>query len=264
MKKAVKILCGLFLTLSLSVGILSPASMQNAEAAAGYKKIEPGSTSATPIGYPAYGNGKQAYYVRDFTLYKYTYASRKESKVKKLPSTGASNDPHMAFYVTGVYGDQIYLTKGSQGQWKNWTYSYNLKTKKLKKLLSNCSIKTSYGKYVVGQNAYRTDVSAYPITLYKIQSSGLKKIKKLTSHGWEPTFAGGKLYYAASPDNIMRKVTLYRCNLNGSGRKKIKTFSTSQKYGQVSIFNITSKSCEVYKDGNHYRYTYVTNKMKKI
>jgi len=62
----------------------------------------------------------------------------------------------------------------------------------------------------------------------------------------------------------MKKVTLYRSNLNGSGRRKIKTFSTSQQYGQVLIYNITSKSCEANKDGKVYRYTYATKKMKRI
>lgn len=289
MKKG-KGLCGFLLTLCVMIGVCLSAEPWHVEAAAGYKKIETNGTAIkagkyylknvggsicisarkdsgfqkTPIGSFAYSNGSQAFYVRDYVLYKYAYSTRKETPVKKLPAKGAANDPHLSFYISEVYGNQIYLTKGSQGQWRNWTYSYNIKTKKLKKVLSNCKINTRYGKYVIGQNEYRTDVSAYPITLYKVQSSGLKKIKKLSSYGWEPTFAGRKLYYVSGTDSSMKKVTLYHCNLNGSGRRKIKTFSTSQQYGQVLIYNITSKSCEVNKDGKVYRYTYATKKMKRI
>lgn len=281
----------LALCLIAGIGILSPCFGIKAEAASGYKPIidyesnkkimkdgkyyfkfdsssqyflmstKKGSGyRKTPIwSYGAYGNGKQAFYVRNNRLCKYTYASRKETVLKKLPVSGDSG-----FYISTIYGNQIFLTKGSFYQWKHWTYSYNIKTKKFKQAVSKCNITGRSGKYVIGQNEYRTDVGPYPITLYKIKSSGPSKIKKLTNYGGSGTFIGKKLYYVEYDGMLMRKATLYRCSLNGSNKKAIKTFKTSAKYESITVSNITSKSCDIYKDGGPYRYTYSTKKMRKL
>lgn len=281
----------LALCLILGIGIFLPYCGTEAEASSGYKqlidydgnktvikngkyyfKIDKSSQNLlistkrnsgykkTPIvSYGSFGNGKQAFYIYKNTLYKYTYASRTKSKLKKLPVKG-----DVYYYISSIYGNQIFITKDSFYQWKHWTYSYNINTKKFKKVTSNCTITARSGNYAVGQNEYRTDVGAYPITLYKIKNSGLSKVKKLTSFGRSATFAGNKLYYVHYSNKYMRKATLYRCNRNGTNRKAIKTFTASQKYDVVLITNITSKSCDVYKDGKNYRYHYSTKKMKKI
>ncbi len=293
MQKTNKIISRLFLALCLIAGIsiLSPYCGIKAEAASGYKEIANYNSNKkiikngkyyfkydssnryflmstkknsgykkTPIrSYNAYGNGKQAFYIRDGLLCKYTYASRKETRLKKLSVKGDES-----FHISTIYGNQIFLTKNSFYQWKHWTYTYNIKTKKFRHAVSRCTITTRSGKYVLGQNEYRTDISPYPITLYKIKSSGLSKVKKLTNLGTSGTFIGKKIYYVQYQNKLMSKATLYRCDLSGSNKKAIQTFKTSSKYGEVSVSNITSKSCDVYKNGKMYRYTYSTKKMKRI
>lgn len=213
----------------------------------------------TPMGYGAFGDGTQAYYVRNNVLYRYVYAEKQEERLKKLPVSGDEN-----FRISTVYGKQVFLTKSSFDQWAYWTYSYNTKTGKLKKVMSDCYITDRHKKYVVGENAYRTDVGPYPVTVYKITASGLKKIKKLSSYGRSETFVDGKLYYTDYEPGSMQKATLYRCNPNGSGRKKLAVFSSKNEYDGVIVLKIAAKSCVVYRQGGQYRYTYATKKMKKI
>ena len=62
----------------------------------------------------------------------------------------------------------------------------------------------------------------------------------------------------------MEKVILYRCNPDGSGRKKLGTFTRSGQSGEVMVSKITSKYCYVYKDQRAYKYTYKTKKLKKV
>lgn len=293
MKGLKKNVPGILLLMCLAIGfsMLQPACVLDVKAAENYREMKLGNKpvkigkyyfksgsngtlmsesrssgyQVTPIGYRAYANGSEAYYVKECVLYKYTFVSREEAVVKKLPASGASYNILISdFHISNIYGNQIFLTRSSERKWKHWTYSYHMKTRKLKKLVSKCAIVAHHGKYVVGQNEYRTQADPYPITLYKIKSSGLKKVKKLSSKGWEPIFVGDKLYYMEYANHQMSKGTLYRCNLNGSGRKKIKTFSTSKKYDSVSVTNITAKSCDVSKEGKWYRYTYKTKKMKRI
>ena len=220
----------------------------------------------TPIDfYGAFANGKQAYYVRENVLYRYTFSSGKEKKVKKLSASGDQK-----YHVSAVYGSQVFLTKTSFDQWKYWTYSYNTKSGKLKMAVRNCAISSQNGKYVVAQNEYRSDVSPYRVTVYKITSSGLKKVKKLGENCHAEIYVKGKLYYAEYPDKYVRpdaymeKVILYRCNPDGSGRKKLGTFTRSGQSGEVMVSKITSKYCYVYKDQRAYKYTYKTKKLKKV
>lgn len=214
----------------------------------------------TPMStYGVFANGKQAYYVRENILYKYVFSSGKESKVKKLPASG-----DQYYQISVIYGSQIFLTKGSFEQWKYWTYSYNTKSKKLKKAVSGCAISSQNGKYVVAQNEYRTDVSPYRVTVYKITSSGLKKVRKLGENCHAETYVKGKLYYAEYPGKYMDKVVLYRSNPDGSGRKKLGTFTTSAKYGEVMVSKFTAKYCYIYKESQTYKYTYKTKKLKKV
>ena len=270
----------------LCAGIFGKSGMK-AEAASSYKQLFTGSSTieksgkyyfkmmngkyyvstkrgsgyvSTPIEGRVYSNGKQVYYVKSNVLYKYVLSSKKNTKLKKF--TTVSDD---YYYISTIYGNQIFITRASFDAWKYWTYMYNTKTKKTKMALSNCTIEASYGKYVVGAKEYRSDVGPYTLTLYKITSKGLSKVKKLTSYGREATFAGGKLYYVVYPKGTMDKATLYRCSAkNGKSQVKIRTFSASEKYAGVYIYDITSKSCTVNKDYKSYKYTYKTKKLTRI
>ena len=278
----------LTLCLILSVGLLTQISGIKAEAAEGYVELwdysgnaikngdyyfkydistgkifmssqKNSGYKATPLGYGSFGNGIQAFYVKEHVLYRYVYAEQQEEKIKKLSVSGDEE-----FSISAAYGNQVFLTKSSFDKWMYWTYSYNTKTGKLKKVVSNCYISGRYKKYVVAQNAYRTDVSPYPVTVYKITAAGLKKVKKLSSYGRSETFVNGKLYYTAYEPGNIQKATLYRCNPNGTGRKKIAVFTSSAEYSEVLVSEITAKSCVVYSQSGKYRYTYATKKMKKI
>ena len=226
-----------------------------------YIKKGKGAYKKTPL--PSSGvwsNGKQAVYIRDGALYKYVYSKRKEVRLKKLSASMADG-----CYVSAGYDNQIFVTRGSFDDWKYWTYRYNLKTGSWKMVKSNCAICAQSGKYVVAQNEFRSDVSPYPITVYKITSSGLKKERKLTSKGFAPTYVGSKLYYVSYTDESMKTCRLYRCNANGSKKKMLKKFTAPGEWGCVYVTDITSKSCRVIMNfSEEYKYTYATGKMKKL
>ncbi len=209
-----------------------------------------------------FSNGTQAYYFQNNTLYKYLFASRKNTKLRKFSPAG---DRYLN--ISTVYGSRIFLTKSSFNHWKHWTYSYNVQTKEYKLLLSSCAILDRHAKYVIGQNQYRTDTSPYPLTLYKITSTGLTKVKKLGNHIFGAKFIDGKLYYTSYPaytDSSMQKAVLYRCNPDGSGIKRIKTFQTSEKYTQVIVTPVSASYCKVMIGDKFYRYTYATKKLTRI
>ena len=218
-----------------------------------------GDYQLTPMEYGIWANGRQAFYVRRNVLYKYVFSSRRETKVKTLPASGDQ------FYrISTVYGRRIFLTKESFDQWKFWTYTFDMKTAKFKRVMSNCNITDRYGKYVVAANEYRSDVSPYRISLYKIIPAGLTKVKKLSSYGFKEGFINGKLYYSSYPRGSVGNTTLYRCNPNGSNRKKLASFATDEAFGEVFISEVTSTSCNVFIYGKTYRYDYETKQMTEI
>lgn len=289
LKQNKKILYQVMLALCLvvGIGILAPTCGLDAKASSGYQKLLDYNNPITKIGnyyfkstnntiyiakkgeaykktpivsYGSMGNNTHAYYVRNKALYKYTYASQKELLLKKLPLSGDET-----INISTVYKNQIFLTKDSYQKSKLWTYCYNTNTKVLKKVKTNCKINAHYNKYVIGQNSFRTDIDPYPMTLYKITSSGLSKVKTLTSYGRSGTFAGNKIYYTVYPKkHSMKTTTLYRCSLDGKNKKKIASFQAAGENGRVTVGEITSKNCMVVINDQQYRYTYSTKKLKKI
>lgn len=218
----------------------------------GYKK--------TPIQrFYSYSNGKRAYYIRDNVLYYYTFSSQKEHKAQQLPT-----QEYFRFSI--VYGNRLFMTAESDINdiFKCRTYSYNVKTKKFKLVKDNCELYSRKGKYALGTTQYTSDVSPRPLVLYKITSSGVTKIKKLTSRALGGTIMNGRVYYFEYSGLLMRKGTIYHCNLDGSDRKKIATITTPEKDECVYVSGYTRKKCTVSTINHEYEYTYSTKKLKKI
>ena len=209
----------------------------------------------TPMSYNCFANQKQAYYIKRNVLYKYEFASRKETKLKKIKTTG---DEY--YYISMIYGKQIYVTMDSFDQWKFNTYLYNVSTGKWKKVQEDCAIRVRRGNNVLADKDYQTDVSAHPLKLFKISGNGLKKVKTLSQYALGYNVINGTIYYTVYTDSSMKTGSLYRCKIDGTKAKKIFNFSTEEQYGQVYILNITAKNCSFMKDGKEYVYTYATKK----
>ena len=209
-------------------------------------------------------NGTKAVYVSSGSLVSLDLKSGTVTNLKKLP-TGNRSFEDDSWSVSVAKGNQVFLIRGSFEKWTYWTYIYNVKNKTFKKVLSKCALGARYGKYVVGTNEYQSDVSAHKMTLYKIANGKLKKVKVLTKYGFAAVFIGKKLYYTSSNNSSMRKTTLYRCNANGSKKKKLGTFKGKGEYGQavVNSNDITKKNCVVYLGDGSYLYTYKTKKLVK-
>ena len=203
-------------------------------------------------------NSKYSLSVSDNVLY--NEIGGQEFALKRLPVSGD------AFWsIAAAYKNNVYLTKGSFEKWKYWSYVYNLKTKKLKKVKTYCDIVAFKGAYAYAAHDYKSDVSANRMDIYKMTASGtLKHVKKLTKYGFSTEIIGKKLYYTSADGISLHKNTLYKAKLNGKGKKKIKTFKASEQYGQAIIFEITAKNCKVANGSGQYLYTYKTKTMTKI
>lgn len=201
-------------------------------------------------------NGNTVYYVKNNKLYRFSCKSRKNVMLKKLPVKGDQ------WYTIGaVHKKRVYVNKCSFQQWKLWTYAYNTSTKKMKLVKSNYNITDQYGKNVIGRKEFRSDVSPYTLRICKLNNSGITKGKKLSVRGHSETYVGNKLYYVSYANDRMEKATLYKTSANGTNRKKIATFTSSDEYGELYITDITSKNCTVYMDGWTYKYIYATKRM---
>ena len=209
----------------------------------------------------SYTNGSKILNISyDGYLQLITCKSGAVKKLKKLPGFVQAGEGD-AWRISAIYGKRVYLTRSSFYKGKHWTYLYRLNKKTFKKVRSNCSINESKGKYFVAERKYHTDVSAVPQDLYKSTASGLKKIKTLTKYGLSPKIVGKKIYYASYSDSSMKKATLYRCKLDGTGKKNLGSFQVSGQFSQVYIHSFTSTYCTVNLDGTNYRYIYSTREL---
>ena len=223
----------------------------------GYKK--------TPMAaWNLFTNGKDAYYVfsknSKKSLYKYTFSSGSETAIKQVKAK-------FDWYVSAVYKGMVYLTKANYDKSKYWTYRLDPNTGTNTKLKGNCNILDRSGAYVVAQNELHTDVSPYKISLYKITSTGLSKVKVVAKKTMGATFVGKKLYYAVYEDEGMQYASLYRCTKKGTKVKRLGQFGNGKSV--VMFAEFTAKDCLVsFYSGTAspklYRYTYSTMNLTPV
>ena len=93
-----------------------------------------------------------------------------------------------------------------------------------------------------------------------------KKVKTLGKFIFGTTVSGNKVYYASYPDSSQKKMTVYRCNLDGSNRKKLFDLEGKGDFCQVLISDVNSKTITAFVSGDEpgqYVYTIKTGKLKK-
>lgn len=221
----------------------------------------------TPMSERICANGKQAYYLiwdndeKTQLLCRYVFRSGKETVAASLPAVDES-----WWEIHAVYGGKVFLQEQSDYS-RDSVYAYDLKKDKLSKVKSGCSMGNAYGRYIIAESHWHGDTSAHPVTLYKITGSKLKKVKQLTKYGCSSMsdyakFIGEKIYYISFSEadmGISQKITLYRCNANGSGKEKLGTFQNATISGEDSI---TSTKCRIWIGGNEYEYSYASKKLK--
>ena len=205
-------------------------------------------------------NGKHLYWVdpANRTLKKKTISGGRVRYLRTLPK-GDRKKVYDYWRVSAVKGKNVYLTKASEEKWRKWTYTYNTNSGRLTKIAKKAEIKARSGKYVLVQHEYKTDVSAYKLSLYQLTSSGMQKVKSLGKYCACEAFADGYAYYMKYTSSSMGSGTLYRCKLDGVCiAKKLGSF-TADKWGQVIANNYKSKKCTIYRseDGTMKTYTYV-------
>ena len=215
-----------------------------------------------------YTNGKTIYYVNPMygsaLLKSCSVSSGKISVLKKLPA-GVRSYEEDSWQISAVNGRNIYLTRSSFEKWRSWTYVYNTKTKKLRNIASKAAIIARSGKYVYVKQNYTTDVRGYKISIFRLTSTGMKKVKTLGRYCASLTVIKGKIYYAKYRSADMNSGALYRCSARGSGTVKLGSFAAKGKLAQVMVSDITTKKCKIsFSDtGNSYTYTFKTKSLKK-
>lgn len=208
-----------------------------------------------PVNRDGFTNGKYIYYVKNSRLYRYTIASGRNKRLKKLPKTVEGEKAN--FSISAIKGNNIYMTMGIWYIHRQDTYLYSLKTRKLSRVLKNCDINNVKSDYCVGLNNWRTDFeSGYGITLYKFTENGLKKVRKLAGikKGKNVKIIGNYVYYTyiAEADEIK----LCKCRLDGRKRTVINTFPCVNNPSPIS--DISNKSCVISLLDGKYRYIYKT------
>ena len=146
-------------------------------------------------------------------------------------------------------------------------YTYNVSTKKLTKAASKCFIDYNRSQYFLGWNGQMDgDPPAGTYSLYKIASSGkITKIKSLGKRVTIANFIGKKSYYCSisKVSSTKSKVSIYSCNLDGSGKKTIGSFTIKGSRDDIWVYKLTSKYCEGdVSDETLFKYTYKTKKLK--
>lgn len=229
------------------------------DSSSAYKKFSIGEANAGDV----YFNGTNVVFLKIYKsggktyrqLCKFNYTTGAATVYKNLPAKKATD----RYKIACMHGSQIYLTYMS---WNSagyldvqHTYMYNLKTKKCVLTQKNTQIITFTSRYAACE-------SRGYIRVFKYTNSGLKQTKavcKLTNSNNVLTYAGRKLYFC-KVNKAATKLSIYRCSENGSNLKRLRTFRGQSLYVQ----EFRSKYCILSMNSYMYKYTYKTNKLRKL
>lgn len=222
------------------------------------------------------GNGKFLYYIektsKNNVLKRYNYKTGKIEKIKKLPVSENINNKNIEgeeCEILGVCGDYIFITCYNDIAVPEGTviYSFNIKNKKIKRSgLENHGNELTNGKYLVVENAPRTDFRARAFDIYKLKNDGtVKKIKRVTKKAMAVTLYNDTIYWVSiSKDESAAnsKNVLYSMKINGSGKKTL--FKANKKKPLYYTGFADDKGVVVNCDGGKlYKYSFKTKKLTR-
>lgn len=175
-----------------------------------------------------------------------------DDQIKVIKTFSTEDYSGVRFYK--IHKNTIIIQKSAYVSGYDHVYTYSLATKSLKKAVSKCNIEKFKGQYFLGLNS----ASSSPrYSLYKIAKSG--KITKIKTLGTYATFVGKKVYYSqiSKVTNTKSKVSIYSCNLNGSKKKTIGSFTITHAKGayNIGVYELTSKYCEGWYYKPYYKET---------
>lgn len=210
------------------------------------------------------GKSSNVYYITGDTLYVSPVAPHSMGIQDKITSWKKGDDEY--FKIVNGYGNNLYVNRIDGDGGYSMLYCVNIKTHKNTKVSDNCYIAASSGKYMYGDTEKPMDTGAYPAYVWKASGNSIKKVKTLGKHIFGTTVVNNKVYYASYPDSSQKNMTVYSCNVNGSGRKKLFQLKGQGDFCQVLISNVTAETITAYVSGDKpgtYVYTIKTGKLKK-
>lgn len=208
--------------------------------------------------------GRKCIYTVGNTLYQSPFQPHSMGIRHKLASW-KMNPSIETLEIAAVYGNTAYVSLYCDGG-TSTLYSVNIKSRKKRKIMKNCCPVASKGKYIYGNSFKVSDTGAYPVSIWKITNNSVKRVKTIGKYIFGTTIVKNKVYYASYPNKMQKKMTVFRCNLDGSHRKKLFTLKGKGKYCQVLISDVNKKTITAQVSGTAaktYIYTIKTGKLKK-
>ncbi len=169
--------------------------------------------------------------------------------------------------IVTIYQNKVYVVRYKESG-KSTLYSVDISKKKKKKVATDCCAFSGKGKYIYG-NAFKvSDSGAYPVFVWKVNGNSVQKVKTIGKYIFGTTIVGNNVYYASYPNGSQKKMTVYRCNLDGSKTKKLFQLKAKGQYSQALITDVNAKSIKATvstsKGIKIYEYTIKNKKLKKI
>lgn len=199
-----------------------------------------GTYTRKPWGTNIWINGENVYYFYGRWLCSYNLSTNKETVLKTCEELNDTSSYTIKNICDGKVFFEKYVCNWPYFKYK--VYCYDMKTKKTTKVANDVIIESASGKWIAATLDCPRDISAKRIYLYKIKGKKIKKVRCLTKTGFSYGFVNGKLYYSVyNNKSIKYTPTLYRCNKNGTHRKKLAKIK-KKRVSQILINKIINNT----------------------
>lgn len=209
-------------------------------------------------------NDDKCIYITGNTLYISPFAPHSMG-IKDELANWKMDTEYESLKIVTIYNDTVYVVL-YHDTGKSTLYSVNIKSKQKRKAVRNCYAFAAKGKYIYGNPCKVSDTGAYTVRIWKIKNNSVKRVKTIGKNIFGTTAVKKKLYYASYPNKYQKKMTVYRCNLDGSHRKKLFTIKGKGKYCQVLMTDANKKTITAIVSGDNpktYVYTIKSKTLKE-
>ncbi|MBE5922977.1 MAG: hypothetical protein E7271_00730 [Lachnospiraceae bacterium] len=183
-----------------------------------------------------------------------------------------AGESYLTKSVSAVYAGNVYITGSGDmyidGNETLKTYVYNIAERRIISTY-NCALINVTDGYAVSQDKYDSGMNPYPVSIYKLTSNGMKKVKTLTKRSRYVKMIGkGKnkrILYSYYPKKLsMSQMNIYSVKVNGKGKKKLATLKQKDpSYSGIILNYANTKYCKVF-NGGFYKYVYKDKKYIKL
>ena len=201
-----------------------------------------------------------------YVLNKYNFASGEVSKLADLPESDSTYDNKVECCdIIAVYGDYVYFSSynGDLSSEGSVMYSYNVNDQNILRAgISNYGDCSTYGKYILVADKWRTGVNRAGYDLYEFTDNGnIDLVEHVSGGAYSARIYDDYIYWVEPVDvDGASRLAIYTMTLSGNDKRTL--YTSTEQVSIELIESIDSEGIVFY--GGKTRFNFSTGQLESL